>query len=288
MGEEDEEFWPIWAEDGEAPEVGFSHAVFASTILPLRNSKATFYRKTNGRAKLTLRTTPTDDDEPGGEVFLPYGAKARLLLIYAMSEARRTESGVVRIGSSFRDFCARAGIDPSGRNIKTLQEQLYRLSQTYVKIRHPVASNYDDEVRAFLFKKVTLYKDVGGHQQVLWPQELHFHDDITASILRHSFPVDLKALKHISHSARAIDIYLFLVHRLFRLRRPTTIPWSGKNSLLNQFAKEGAHLGSFRGRFREALELVVKRAYPEANLELGKDGLTLRKSPLAIPERPRK
>jgi len=285
MREEEEEFWPIWAEDGEPPEVGFSHAVFASTILPLRNSKATFYRKTNGRAKLTLRTTPADDDEPGGEVFLPYGSKARLLLIYAMSEERRTESGVVQIGTSFRDFCSRAGIDPSGRNIRTLQEQLYRLGQTYVKIKHPISQWHDEEARAFLFKKLVLYKDTGDHQQVLWPQELHFHDDITASILRHSFPVDLKALRHISHSARAIDIYLFLVHRLFRLRKPTTISWK---QLLEQFAKEGAHLGSFRGRFREALALVVKRAYPEANVELGVDGLTLRESPLAIPERPRR
>lgn len=285
MTEEDVNFWPVWADDGEAPQVGFSHAVFASTVLPLRDSRARFYRKTNGRASLTLRTTPADDDEPGGEVFLPYGPKARLLLIYAMSECRRTESGVVHIGSSFRDFCRRAGISETGQNFQALQEQLYRLSQTYVKIRHPVGQNYHDEVRAFLFKRVLLFRDADESQQALWPQELHFHDDLTASIIRHAFPVDLKALRHISHSARAIDIYLFLVHRLFRLRKPTTISW---DQLLKQFAKEGAHIGSFRGRFREALKLVVERAYPEARLELGVDGLTLRESPLAVPERQRR
>lgn len=279
-----DQFWPIWTDDGHQPDVGFAHVILASTVLPLRNSKATYYKKTNGRAQLTLRTTPRDDDDgEGSEVFLPYGPKARLLLLYAMTEAKRTNSPVVEIGSSFSDFCKRAGLQPNGRNIKTLQDQLYRLSSTYVKIRTPLGRNYEREDRAFLFKSIHLYRDDGDDRQgMLWPNYLEFHADLAESILTHSFPVDLKAVKHIGHSARALDIYLFLVHRLYRLRGTTTIPWK---ALVQQFAKEGAHLGSFRGRFREALRLVVERAYPEARVELDEKGLTLKKSPLAIPKR---
>lgn len=285
MGNE-ENFWPIWNEDGTPPDLGFAHAVFASTVLPLRNSKATYYKKTNGRAQLTLRTTPRDDQEgEGTEVYLPYGPKARLLLLYAMTEAKRTNSPVVEIGTSFRNFCDRAGIAPNGANIKKLQDQLYRLSATYVKIRTPLGRHHEREDRAFLFKSIRLYTDGDPSQGMLWPQQLEFHHDIAESILTHSFPIDLKAIKNINHSARAMDLYIYLVHRLFRLKGTTTVPWK---ALVQQFAKEGAHLGSFRGRFREALKLVVERAYPEARVELDRTGLILKKSPLAIPKKLRK
>lgn len=281
MSEPEHPFWPVWTDDGEPPEVGFAHIVLASTVLPLRNSRATYYKKTNGRAQLTLRTTPRDDDDgEGSEVFLPYGPKARLLLLYAMTEAKRTNSAVVEIGNSFRGFCNSAGIHPNGGNIRKLQEQLYRLSATYVKIRTPLGKTYEREDRAFLFKSIRLYRDGDERQEMLWPQQLEFHHDIAESILNHSFPLDLKAIRNINHSARAMDIYIFLVHRLFRLKGTTTIPWK---ALVQQFAKEGAHLGSFRGRFREALRLVIERAYPEARVELDAKGLTLKKSPLAIP-----
>jgi len=277
-----EPFWPIWDNDGQKPELGFSHVILASTVLPLRNSKATSYKKTNGRARLVLRTTPRDDDHDDEEVYLPYGPKARLLLLYAMSECKRTNSPVVEIGSSFSDFCSRAGLKPHGRNIKTLQEQLYRLSQTYVKVRVPVGFRGEDEARAFLFSKIRLYREGDKRQGMLWPQQLTFHHDIAESIITHSFPVDMKALRNITHSARGIDIFLWLSHRLYRLNKTTTVPWK---SLLQQFAKDGAHLGSFRGRFREALELVLERAYPAANVELTEAGLILKESPLAVPKK---
>src|ERR1700749_4845137 len=50
-------------------------------------------------------------------VGVPFGSRARLILLYLQSEALRTGSREVRLGRSLRDWFGRMGIVPAGKNI---------------------------------------------------------------------------------------------------------------------------------------------------------------------------
>src|SRR4051812_4883211 len=59
---------------------------------------------------------------------VPFGSRARLILLYLQSEALRTRSRDVVLGNSMRAWFARMGISPSGRNIESVREQAERIS----------------------------------------------------------------------------------------------------------------------------------------------------------------
>ena len=61
-------------------------------------------------------------------VGVPFGSRARLILLYLQSEALRTGSREVRLGRSLRDWFGRMGIVPAGKNITAVREQAARIS----------------------------------------------------------------------------------------------------------------------------------------------------------------
>src|ERR1700722_5994523 len=61
-------------------------------------------------------------------VGVPFGSRARLILLYLQSEALRTGSREVRLGRSLRDWFGRMGIVPAGKNITAVREQAERIS----------------------------------------------------------------------------------------------------------------------------------------------------------------
>jgi hypothetical protein len=73
-----------------------------------------------------------------------------------------------------------------------------------------------------------------------------------------------------------LDVYAWLVHRLFHLSRPSTVTWE---QLSGQFGHSYTLLRKFREYFAESLKRV-RTAYPEANLKLSDAGVML------LPSRP--
>jgi hypothetical protein len=64
---------------------------------------------------------------------LPFGPKPRLVLAHLNTEALRTDSPEIEIESSLTAFVKRLKLDPGGRNMRTIKDQLARLSASTVR-----------------------------------------------------------------------------------------------------------------------------------------------------------
>ena len=96
------------------------------------------------------------------------------------------------------------------------------------------------------------------------------------SILERSAPLSTQAIKRLRKSPMDLDVYAWLVHRLFHLSKPSNVSWQ---QLSEQFGHAYAELRQFRRFFLDSLERV-RVVYPEAKLSLSDSGVLL------LPSRP--
>ena len=64
---------------------------------------------------------------------VPYGARARMILIYLQTQALRTGSREVHLGRSMRDWMGRMGLAVGGETAKSLRDQARRISACSIK-----------------------------------------------------------------------------------------------------------------------------------------------------------
>ena len=106
-----------------------------------------------------------------------------------------------------------------------------------------------------------------------------FYDEVIA----HPVPIDLRALKALSRSPLAIDIYIWLTYRMSYLRRETAVPWP---ALEAQFGAAYQRTRDFKSAFVEHL-LAVVAVYRDAKVRPESHGLTLYPSPPHVRRLPR-
>src|SRR5205823_2711800 len=82
-----------------------------------------------------LRVRPHDEMVHVG---VPYGAIARLILIYLQSEALRTGCREVEIGSSLRAFLKRLEISAGGKTAQIVRTQAERISRCRLSFHYTV------------------------------------------------------------------------------------------------------------------------------------------------------
>ena len=96
------------------------------------------------------------------------------------------------------------------------------------------------------------------------------------SILERSAPLSTQAIKQLRKSPMDLDVYAWLVHRLFHLGRPSNVSWQ---QLSEQFGHAYSELRQFRRFFLDSLARV-RVVYPEAKLAPTETGVLL------LPSRP--
>src|SRR5215217_3139625 len=64
---------------------------------------------------------------------VPYGARARMILLYLQTQAVRTSSREVELGRSMRDWLGRMGLAVGGETTRALREQAARISACSLK-----------------------------------------------------------------------------------------------------------------------------------------------------------
>src|SRR5690348_2389089 len=66
---------------------------------------------------------------PPSYVGVPYGSRARLIMLYLQSEALRTGSRNVELGRSMREWLGRMGVPSGGKSIASVRNQAERISR---------------------------------------------------------------------------------------------------------------------------------------------------------------
>lgn len=269
--------------------ISFQYVPLIQCSFPHADPKhASSFTRKNGWLELTLGTTRPDAG-------LPYGVPARLLTIYCTSEAVRTNSPEIYLGDSVHDFLRRLDV-PITRgargSLSVYANQLLRLIHSTLSIDENIrdgAGRQGLHMRQALFvEEARLWWDdpespknrngagrpsgrsIGNGSSLMLSSVL-FH-----SILERSAPLATSAIKQLRKSPMDLDVYAWLVHRLFHLGKPSMVSWE---QLSNQFGHNYREPRTFRRFFLDSLKRV-STVYPEAKLNIGAAGILL------LPSRP--
>ena len=261
----------------------FLHTALAQTALPYRDpgDGVRFWERRQGNALLAIEAGRIIDPRTGSywPVGLPWGEKARLVLIHLTGEALRTGSPTVEVEDSLTAFVRELGLPTSGRSIRTVKVQLGRLSVATVRLAM-LGGSHVPQVQGTLVLGLDLWAPSDARQRVLWPSSVRLSDPFFASVQRHAVPLSRTALRALAHSALALDLYAWLAQRLHRIPagRPQAISWA---AVKDQFGPAYDRMPDFRKRFRQAVREALT-VYPEAKVEEAAAGLVLRQSPPPI------
>lgn len=260
----------------------FTHSYLSSVFLPLRRPPegVRTISRSSGSVSLQLIAGSLPDGSGGFvDVPLPYGAKARLVMINLCSRSVKTRSPTVMLESSFTAFARELGHSTCQRSMVRLREQMRRMSVLTMRL----AKDGKGSTEVFtspLFDTFKASYAKSPDQQLLFPDSVQFSSKFYDSLIRHSLPISKDHLLAIQDSGLAIDILLWLSARLPRTLGPTKIKWS---SLQWAFAENTNNRDSFKRRFKIALNRVKTEAYTSAKIEVIRGGVVIEQSPPPIP-----
>lgn len=209
---------------------------------------------------------------------VPYGNLARMVLIYLQTSAVTSSSPRIEIGPSMRVWMQRMGVATSGKNYRTLKEQMLRFTASRMTFSWPAGSGKIGFRRVSLIQSGVLSPenlDGDGLQGRLWADEVELDADFWRALQRHAVPVEEAAVAQLSSNALALDVYVWLSYRLFSLKGPVKVPWP---ALHQQFGQSYKSRAQFKERFWRPLRLALA-CYEDANVDVDPDvGLILHPS----------
>lgn len=250
----------ILAPDGTEPEtndLGYMHSVLCQTVMPYRRTNAREHERRNGKAVLQIQAGSVlhPDTERYEPVALPWGPKARLVLLHLQAHALRNRAPVVEVQNSLTSFTkAVLGHQPKGRELKLMHEQLTSLATSVFRIGL-IRNGRAVQRNTQLIHGLDLWIPNDHRQRVLWPSVVEFSEEYFRSLQNHAVPLRMEHIHRLSHSALALDIYAWLAQRLRRVhsQRGDFIPWT---ALYDQFGQEYRRIRDFRTRFTHELHAV--------------------------------
>lgn len=261
----------IQAEEAkEAGTLGFMARALVQATMPHRDPKEWFFERTNGAFTLTMMAPP--------KVGLPYGSVPRLLLAWITTEAVRTRSRDLALGDSLSGFMRELGMVPTGGrwgSITRLREQSRRLFTTAISCLYEGENRGGEIGFRLVDKHVLWWNPKSPDQRELFASTLTLSEPFFKEVISHPVPIDLRALKALSRSPLALDIYTWLTYRMSYLQRETTVPWA---ALEVQFGAGYKRTRDFKAAFVEHLKSVLA-VYREAKASGTDRGLFLRPSP---------
>jgi Plasmid encoded RepA protein len=203
-----------------------------------------------------MRRGSAGEPEPVG---VPFGSRARLILIYLQSEALRTGSREVVLGKSLRDWMSRMGIPIGGKNLQIVREQTERISRCRLTFEVRQGNRVGMANQSIMDSAIFL-DPCDDTQSSLFAQIARLSDQFFEGLKKHPVPLEEAAIGAISNNSMALDIYAWLAYRLHSLAKPTPISW---RALKVQFGAGFAAMNNFRGKFLPNLKLA-QAVYPAA------------------------
>ena len=272
----------------EEPVPSFLHSALCAMSLPVRrpaDDTAAIIRQ-DGQYTLAITPRPVlqriDGQQQMSILGVPYGSLPRLVLIHIMTEAVRTRTRHIVLGSSFTDWMRRMGfrsISYGPRGSATLiRQQLDRLLACEWTIRWDNEDTKGD--LEFAVKEVKLTNEYAGTtaRHGGFSREILLTEGFFDHLREHAVPLDENAVRQIRDSATSL-------YRLPRINktRPALISWP---QLAVHFGNEGNNIRKFRQTIRDAWERQVSAVYPEARAEFDTTAIRLYASPAPLARRP--
>lgn len=255
--------------------IGFIFSGWAQAALPHRRlaNDAVWQLETE---RVTLLVEPGRRAIPGSEaqwVGVPFGSRARLIMLYLQSEALRTRSREVELGRSLNAWLQRLGIPVGGKSFKDVREQAERISRCRLTF-HVQTGTKQGLVNQNIVDTAMFVHEHSQQQGSLFLETARLSETFFEQLQKHPVPLEEAAIRAINNNSMALDLYCWLAYRLHVLTGPRAITWKALHA---QFGGGFARLDHFRAKFLENLELALA-VYPDAKVTPDVKGLTLRPS----------
>ncbi|MGA0565560.1 replication protein RepA [Ancylobacter sp. VNQ12] len=252
------------------------HSVLAVCGLPHERQPLDVREYSREQGRMALDVSAGFLRDPNGRKFqqpLPFGPKARLVLMHLCSEAVQQKSAVIEIADTFTGFVRDMGFSTDGGKRGTLtafKEQLNALAACSMRI-----SAWDgNSVRTrniTPLEQVELWLSSDPDQRSLWPSTVTFSPQMFESLKQHAVPVNAHAIKAFAGSSRKLDLYFWLGWRLNNIETPLHISW---DALKPQFGSGFGRDRDFKAKFAEELGHILE-VFPKLPAKLTEEGLSL-------------
>ena len=243
------------------PDRGFLGRTMALCALPRSNpGNRLQYKRVNGPFTLIMYSS--------GETKLPFGTNPRLILAWLCTEVVRTGSRDLVLGRSLSEFMRKLGIaSTDGRGQARLRNQMERLFGCSVSMIYK-DTNRRSSANAVLADLTDFWwNERKPDERVLWESKVRLSESFFNEIVSHPVPLDLTTLKALKRSPLGLDLYLWLVYRIFALRAPQRLTWK---QVYRQFGVEPSRASDndtgqkFRRKVLRELK-KIKLAWPDLN-----------------------
>jgi hypothetical protein len=263
----------------ESDDVSLSYAGFCMTCLPHRDTQSkTPWMRQNGKYSLMVQPGALIIDAKPVEFGIPFGSRARLILLYLSTRAMQTGERRVEIGRSMNSWLRAMNIPTNGQNYAAVLDQAKRIAACRMTFGWKGDEGQNNNVPINLIGPSAFASNEGPRD---WQEEVELTQSFYEALKKHPVPLRQRAIAEIANNSFAIDVYVWLAYRLHRITRPTAVPWG---FLRDQFGPDYKRMVDFRRRFLEALKLATA-VYPEADIDYDGRGLLLKPSRPAVPER---
>ncbi len=265
----------------ESTKLGMTYAGFCFTALPHKRLPDDMrWIRENKNTKLIVEPGSIERNNQTVSIGVPYGSRARLILIYLQSEAIKTKSPTISLGQSMQDWLSRMGIPKGGKSYKDIREQADRLSACHLRFVWSDSKGSTAFINSNFVRGGIALRAGDPRQSELWTDHVVLSDEYYKALNEHAVPVWEPAIREIGNRSMALDIYIWLAYRLHVLDRNTSISWV---AVMEQFGAGFAHITDFRKSFKEALSFALA-VYPEAKVDVNAGGLVLYPSRSPVPK----
>ena len=269
-------------------ELSFLHSGLCQTALPhsrpLHNH--TIWRRTSGRFTLSISpgsiARPATEPGEDGYVGVPYGAKARLILIHLQTEGLKSRT--VNLGPSLSAFMRSLGLTVTGGQNGTIaatKEQVLRIARCSFSLQWSNA-DADGSWTHFADHRIVdgldLWQAGRGDK---WDGTVELSERFHSELQKHCVPLDKRAIAELKSNSLGLDLYTLFAYRLPRLRDSLHLRW---RTLQSQVGSEETAMKELARRVRGVMPDVMA-VYPHAKVEVTPTGITLRKSEPPVPTR---
>ena len=267
------------AEDAKkAGTIGYMARMLVQATLPHKSTNDLVFKRENGALTLSIVS-------PEG---LPYGSIPRLLLSWMTTEAVRTRSPVLVLGSSLSAFMSELDLGRRGGkrgDITRFKNQAERLFSSTISCRYKDESLTQGKGFLIADEFSLWWQPKTPNQLPLWKSTVSLSQKFFEQLIERPIPVDMDAMMKLKRSPMALDIYFWLTYRLSYLHKDLLLPWP---LLQMQFGADYAHdtegQYNFKRKFLTRLKDVLA-IYNKARVFDADKGLLLKPSPPHVAKR---
>ncbi len=268
-------------------DLAFSHSGLCQTCLPHARpaSNDLIWQRSSGRFHLMVSPgVVRGRDGRATRVGVPYGTRARLIMIFLQTEGVR--SRIVSLGPSMSAWIRSLGLPVTGGprgTIQAIREQSLRIARCEFTLQWTARSeNGSDETiirDQRLVSGLSLWHAQEEGRGARWQATVELTREFHEHLREHAVPLVRDAIAHLKDNSLGLDLYTLFAYRLQRLEQPLLLRWQ---ALAAQVGSETSRTSHLAQRVKAVLPDVLT-VYPDAKVEVMRHGLRLLPSKSPVP-----